>query len=258
MLFFLGTHEPQWLARTGAPLFVSHVRLRGRRSLPRAKGIWACDSGGFSELSLHGRWTVPAKQYVADVRRYISEIGGLRWAAIQDWMCEEVMLKRTGLKVEDHQRRTVDSYLELKSLAPEVPWCPVLQGWAGFQYKDCVELYLRAGVDLFAEPVVGIGTVCRRQHTFHAEMTIRDLSEAGLKLHGFGFKTQGLLRCDDALVSADSLAWSYAARRELPMQGHDKPGPGRPKGHINCANCIDYAIDWRHQLFNRLAAKRAA
>lgn len=34
MRFFLGTHHPAWLARTDVPLFVSHHRLAGRRTLP--------------------------------------------------------------------------------------------------------------------------------------------------------------------------------------------------------------------------------
>jgi hypothetical protein len=51
------THQPAWLAADlGVPLLVSHRRLVGRRSLPRASGPWACDSGGFTELSMYGRW----------------------------------------------------------------------------------------------------------------------------------------------------------------------------------------------------------
>ncbi len=48
---------------TDVPLFLSHQTLAGRRSLPRALGPWALDSGGFTEPSLHGRWTLSAKDY---------------------------------------------------------------------------------------------------------------------------------------------------------------------------------------------------
>jgi hypothetical protein len=33
-------------------------------------------------------------------------------------------------------------------------------------------------------------------------------------MHGFGVKTQGLAMYADSLTSADSLAWSYWARRD--------------------------------------------
>ncbi|MGY6651435.1 deazapurine DNA modification protein DpdA family protein [Amycolatopsis sp. TRM77291] len=47
MRFFLGTHQPAWLARDlRVPLLVSHQRLAGRRTLPRALGQRALDSGG--------------------------------------------------------------------------------------------------------------------------------------------------------------------------------------------------------------------
>jgi len=42
--------------------------------------------GGFTELQKYGRWTVDPRDYVARVHRYRDEIGGLCWAAPQDWM----------------------------------------------------------------------------------------------------------------------------------------------------------------------------
>lgn len=252
MTFYLGSHQPHWLGLTDVPLFVSDVTLRKVKALPRARGVWALDSGGFSEIAAHGRWTVPAKDYVARVRRYRDEIGGLQWAAIQDWMCEEVMLKKTGLTVREHQQRTVNSLLELRGLDHSLPWAPVLQGWTRGQYLDHVELYEAHGIDLTREPIVGVGSVCRRQHMFSAAIIIGDLADIGLRLHGFGFKTQGLQMIGHRLTSSDSLAWSYAARREPPLLGHDKPGPGRPKGHINCANCLEYALIWRDELLSKV------
>jgi hypothetical protein len=63
------------------PLFVSRRTLAPLRRLPRARAGWALDSGGFSELSLHGRWTTSPATYVAEVRRFEQEIGALEWAA---------------------------------------------------------------------------------------------------------------------------------------------------------------------------------
>jgi hypothetical protein len=250
--FFLGTHQPHWLALVDVPLFVSDVTLRKVKALPRASSPWALDSGGFSEIAKHGRWTIQPREYAARVRRYASEVGRLEWAAIQDWMCEPEMLKKTGLSIDDHQARSVASLIELRTLAPELPWAPVLQGWGVGSYERHVDLYSAAGIDLWREPIVGVGTVCRRQNTLTGTVILAGLAGLGLRVHGFGFKKQGLKLCGDSLTSADSLAWSYAARREPPYPGHDKPGPGRSRGHINCANCLEYALDWRRELLGCL------
>lgn len=249
--FFLGTHEPTWLARLGMPLLVSRRRLAARckRQLPRAIGTWALDSGGFSELFMFGKWQTPAVQYVAEVRRWSREIGGMKWAAIQDWMCEPVMLKKTGLSVEEHQRRTVESYETLLAAAPEVPWLPVLQGWTHGDYLRHVDLYTDRGHDLRKLATVGLGSVCRRQHTFRAEHMIRELSADGLRLHGFGFKTLGLARVHDVLASADSLAWSFQARKNPPL-------PECRGVHASCANCIRYATLWALDLESKLDSAR--
>ncbi|HYN19415.1 MAG TPA: hypothetical protein VE078_00525 [Thermoanaerobaculia bacterium] len=63
--FYLGTHHPDWLAKTEVPLFVSRTRLKNRRTVPRAAARWALDSGAFSEISVHGRWTPERCAYTA-------------------------------------------------------------------------------------------------------------------------------------------------------------------------------------------------
>lgn len=243
--FYLGTHQPQWLGRTAVPLFVSRRRLAGRKQLPIALGPWALDSGGFTELQMHGAWTIAPAAYVAEVRRYAEQIGGMRWAAPQDWMCEPVVIAGggaggavfagTNLSVEEHQRRTVANLLDLRALAPELPWAPVLQGWERDDYLRCWEMYQRAGVDLEREPVVGVGSVCRRQHSDEARAIFQGLQP--LRLHGFGLKLRGLEKSAHLLHSADSMAWSSHARRRPPMCGS--------RTHKNCANCMAYALTWR-------------
>ena len=234
--FYLGAHQPAWLARTGVPLFVSRVRLAGRKTFPRASCRWALDSGGFSELSKHGKWTVSPEQYVSEVRTYSSEIGGMDWAAIQDHMCEPQILSMTGSTVLQHQERTVESYLRLSELAPEVPWMPVLQGWCSGDYYDHVEMYQRAGVDLAELPVVGVGSICRRQQTLRAEHLIWHLADEGIKLHGFGLKVTGLKNSHQNLVSADSMAWSFHARRE----------------RNGMQNNLGFALEWRSEMLGGL------
>lgn len=114
MRFYLGTHRPRWLASLAVPLFVSRRTLAPLRRLPRARALWALDSGGFTELTIHGRWTVAPAEYACEVQRLGAEIGGLEWAAPQDWMCEPAVRERTGLSVEEHQRRTTRNLLELR------------------------------------------------------------------------------------------------------------------------------------------------
>jgi len=242
--FFLGTHQPGWLATANVPLFVSYRRLATRRTLPRAAAPWALDSDGFTELSLHGTWRTPATTYLAAVRRFRDEIGHLAWAAPMDWMCEPWITGITGLTVAEHQRRTVDNFRQLREAAPDLPIVPVLQGWRLDDYLRCVERYQRAGVDLAAEPVVGLGSVCRRQGTAEAAAIVATLAERyRLRLHGFGFKILGLRTCGHHLASADSLAWSYDARRKPALPGHT---------HQNCANCLPYALAWRTRVLGGL------
>lgn len=245
--FLLGVHEPAWLSRTDVPLFVSHRRLARRQELPRAVGPWALDSGAFSEIAAHGGFATTAHAYAAAVRRYADEVGNLAWASVQDWMCEPFVLARTGLTVAEHQRRTVASYLELRDLAPDVPWVPVVQGWLLDDYLTCVEAYADAGVDLAALPLVGLGSVCRRQATGGIGAVVAAL--AGLRLHGFGVKTGGLVRYGRLLASADSMAWSYRARRSSPLSGC---------AHRTCANCLRFALRWRETVIARLGAARGA
>lgn len=252
--FYLGTHQPHWLATAAVPLFVSHRRLVDRRTFPRAICGWALDSGGFSELSLFGGWRTTPREYVAAVRRYEEEIGLLEWAAPQDWMCEPVMLARTGLTVREHQRRTVRNFLDLRDLwdtltgGDESPFMPVLQGWARDDYLRCADLYAAAGIDLCDYELVGLGSVCRRQATAEIGQVVTSVRAAihpDLPLHGFGVKSRGLELYGAHLRTADSMAWSYNARREPPLPGCT--------GHRNCANCLRYALRWRETLLTRLA-----
>lgn len=249
MIFYLGIHHPCWLRTVPHPVFVSHVALRKRKTLPkRMEGaIWALDSGAFSEIKTHGRWITEPEEYVAAVRRYRDEIGGLAWAAPQDMMCEPWMLEKTGLKVADHQERTVASVLELRTLAPDLPFVPVLQGWDLRSYVDCVRLYEQAGIGLQAEPVIGLGSVCKRQAEDEIGRIVTLLADDfGLRnLHGFGVKSDGVAKYGSALASSDSMAWSYGGRR-ISGCAHGTRGK-------NEANCIEYGLEWRARLLDSIS-----
>jgi hypothetical protein len=253
MRFWLGTHQPGWLSR--APyLFVSRRRLFERVTLPEAAGPWALDSGGFTELALNGGWVTTEDEYVADVLRFQEEIGKLEWVAPMDWMCEPFVLSKTGGSVEVHQQMTVENFLRLRDRLGDLV-IPVLQGWTQDQYHICWGMYEDAGVDLADEPLVGVGSVCRRQDTEEANRIFRSLGE--LRLHGFGVKVAGLEMFRDVLASSDSMAWSYEARRRGRRFDRQAPlfewpqvmlcGSVHPQQHRakNCANCEAWALQWR-------------
>jgi hypothetical protein len=237
------------------PLCVSRRRLAGRKTFPRARAPWLLDSGGFTELSLHGGWPLTPPAFVAQTRRIATEVGGVAHCAPQDWMCEAAVLRRTGLSVPEHQRRTLDNYRALVQAAPELPWLPVLQGWEPDDYLRHADAYARAGIELARAPLVGVGTVCRRQHTREAAALLSRLAGEGLRLHGFGLKVQGLLAAARDLAGADSLAWSFDARRLGHTQGRAWCGSGT---HKNCANCAGYALHWRRRVLGAIAAGESA
>lgn len=241
--FWLGTDRPMWLALLDVPLFISHRILGPRRTLPRARGAWALDSGGFSELSMYGEWRTIPQDYAKAVRRYMDEIGGLRWAAIQDWMCEPFMLTKTGLTLAEHQRRTVESYATLLDLAPDLPWVPVLQGWMPHDYVRHADQYEAAGLPLTR--LVGVGSVCRRQGAKEGRAILRQLATLGYRLHGFGIKTTGLLLGAAAMLdSADSMAWSRQARYRPAEAGCT---------HTRCNHCVRFALRWRAQVLDHIS-----
>lgn len=247
MRFWLGSHMPGWLEMTTVPLFISRVRLDRLKTLPRARGQWAMDSGGFTQLNQPPHtWTMPAYDYAGLVNHYAAEIGGLEWAAPQDWMCEPWIIEKTGLSVREHQERTVANYLELQGRGPFIP---VLQGWTLADYETCIDIYTDAGVDLTAEPLVGLGTVCRRQDTAEIAHVVNQLNSHGLRLHGFGMKSRGVARCAHLLESADSMSWSARGRNEWHHEKRRLCG-GDHKG--GCANCLPWAMQWRERVVGGL------
>jgi len=226
---------PHWLTIVDVPLFISHMRLTNRRTLPTARGSWALDSGAFSQIAARGEFTDTPAQYVDAIRRYYNHIGRLEWAAPQDHMCESWILARSRIanSVADAQRWTVDNYRRLVELDPLVPIVPVLQGQTLDDYRRHIDLYHDARIQL--PNLVGVGSVCRRQATGEIANLVAHLS-TGLALHGFGVKSDGLRRYGWCLASADSMAWSYHGRRIRPCPH---------TGVTSCANCLPHALAWR-------------
>ena len=149
--------------------------------------------------------------------------------------------------MQEHQKRTISSFLELRDLAPDVPWLPVLQGQELADYVRHVEDYDRAGVDLRVEPIVGVGSVCKRNKSENTGAIFRVLHGFGLRLHGFGVKADALAKFSLWLESADSMAWSYRGRQEDCARWKQ----GLPR--LNLANSQDYAEQWRDRMLYDIA-----
>jgi len=243
MKFYLGTHVLNHLEKTDKPLFVSRRVFEKRKSSLDAMGDWCLDSGGFSELSMFGKWTINEQQYI-DTLNHIDCTPGLEWAAQQDWMCEPHIIAKTGLTVKEHQKRTVNNLLELRKLETNVPIIPVLQGYTLEEYNDCFEMFESSGIDLRSENTVGLGSVCRRQNTNDIERIVKYFHSKDINLHGFGVKINGIKKYGELLQSADSMAWSYNARWLKDYCSIHKKNPTTK----NCANCLNYALEWRDKL----------
>ena len=209
--FFVGLHQPSDAQHFDA-VFISVNRIARRKS-PFAVGDWIMDSGAFTEISTHGRYRMPVSDYAAQIRRW-KDNGNLLAAVTQDYMCEPHILCKTGLTLADHQRMTIERYDALVAENTGVYILPALQGWHPHEYADHVRQY---GDRLPHGAWVGVGGVCKRQGDpsaiFAVLMAIKR-ERPDLRLHGFGVKTTAL-QCgaiQDLLYTADSMAWSFAAR----------------------------------------------
>jgi hypothetical protein len=220
--FFVGLHQPSDAHRFKY-VFLSINRLRGRKKpIPDARVV--IDSGAFTELEKYGRYRHSVEVYAAELHRlYTANVCHIEAAVAQDYMCEPFMLAKTGMSIEEHQRLTIERYdalvAELSRLfSGAIPFhvLPVLQGYAPADYVRHVAAY---GARLLRGMWVGVGSVCKRnsapEKIASVLRTIR-AARPDLRLHGFGVKLTSLLNSEvrDHLATADSMAWSFAARKQ--------------------------------------------
>lgn len=244
MKFYLGIHKPNWLLNNNlvCNTFLSYRQLCKYKKLSPVLSNWGLDSGGFSELSINGFWSISESQYVTDVKRFMKEIGNLDFVSPQDWMCEPYILKKTGKNVKEHIYLTIKSYLNLMN--KDIPVIPVIQGFTTDEYTYCIDQYYQHNINLDGK-MVAVGSVCRRQSTKEAVdifSKIRSLLKKSI-IHGFGIKTKGIPLLKNLINSSDSMAWSFNARKN--------PALEMCKSHKNCANCIIFAEKWLERLKNK-------
>lgn len=219
--FYVGVHHPRlaWpLTLRGFRVCLSANVLRGCASDTPFLGCgepWLLDSGAFTQVALRGGFDQSPAAYAAMIRRYAQT--GLIAASTQDYMCEAVALRSTGLRVADHQALTLDRYDAIQYAGTAgVHLMPVLQGRSPDDYRRHLDAY---GRRIDAGAWVGVGSLCKRQGDPAVIAAILDailLDRPDLRLHGFGCKRTSLLvpAVRTRLATADSMAWSYAARFE--------------------------------------------
>lgn len=214
MKFYTGLHQPSDAKHIDRS-FISAARLAKRKKPIEAKE-WILDSGAFTTLAIHGRYISSTGDYARLVRRF-ADSPGLVAAVSQDFMCESFMLERTGLTLADHQRLTIERYDEILAHGTGgVYLMPVLQGYAPGDYVSHIGQY---GDRLAPGAYVGVGSVCKRNGNPAAIAAVLKAileERPDLRLHGFGVKTTSLADSAvfDRLYSADSMSWSFAARKQ--------------------------------------------
>jgi hypothetical protein len=220
--FYPGLHQPADAQHFDLAC-ISINRLRGRKK-PVKCGDIIVDSGAFTELFIHGHYRHGVEQYAAELYRlYTAGVVKIAAAVAQDYMCEAFILAKTGLTIEEHQRLTIQRYDDLvaeleRLFGGNIPFhvMPVLQGFAPQDYVNHVRMY---GDRLKLGMWVGVGSVCKRQGDPRSIIAVLQAIAAerpDLELHGFGVKKTALMHpgVRELLTTADSMAWSYAARKQ--------------------------------------------
>lgn len=220
--FFPGLHQPNHAANFDRAC-ISINRLRGRKK-PIGNTKVLLDSGAFTELERFGRYRHSVVEYAIELWRLYSEgVVNISAAVSQDYMCESFMLEKTGLTVLEHQFLTIERYDELlialRLLFPGgIPFevMPILQGFTPAEYERHIEMY---GPRLETGMWVGVGSVCKRQgkpESIKEVLRVIKKIRPDLKLHGFGVKKTALKDAEirSMFTTADSMAWSFAARKQ--------------------------------------------
>jgi len=238
--FFVGLHQPSDAWRFERACI--SVRRLWRRVKPLGCPAVMVDSGAFRELELHGEYEHSELAYATELHRlYTTGVASIAVAVAQDFMCEDFMLARTGATnaalelmshygpapradlIAIHQAWTIERYDALVAALDHLfagacpfPVLPVLQGYSPADYVRHLVAY---GDRLKPGMWVGVGSVCKRNGDPAAIAAVLKAIKAvrpDLQLHGFGVKVTSLMNevVRRLLATADSMAWSYAARKQ--------------------------------------------
>jgi len=258
MKFYVGVQTQKQIE--AVDLFViSFTRIRNRKSMFKINNNhdWIFDSGAFSELKMHGKYTFNLDYYLSYVERYNPDV-----FVNCDYMCEPSQLKKTGLTIQEHLEKTIENQIYLFDKKNEMgiksDLMGTLQGWKIEEYLRHIDMMKERGILL---DYMGVGSICRRFKTRKIVDILRTIHNEipNIKLHGFGvkisvFKYPEVFRY---LFSSDSMSWSYVARgiTEFGKYGIlygkrcliDKTFICDRKAD-DCASCVKYMVNWVNRI----------
>lgn len=139
----------------------------------------------------------------------------------------------------------VANLVQLREMAPDLPFIPVLQGFTLGEYVHGFDQYATACIDLAAEPIVMLGSVCRREATTEIHAIVTTPHARGI--------TQLHASASSPLASASTVT---CPPRPIPSPGPSTPAATgvRPRGAPdtantkNCASRLPYALAWRRRI----------
>lgn len=207
--FYLGIFNPSKADFVDRACVSINV-LERRRSI--AINNWILDCGGYTTILKYGKYPDNPETYARKINHW-SQYGNLVAAASQDWLCLPSHLERTGLTVDDHQRLTIERYEALDNLVSSTIILPTLQGLVATDYVSHLYQY---GNRLQFGQWVGVGSLKGRSvESVEIVLAAIKSHRPDLRLHGFGCGLEYLASSTifQLLHSADSMAWSYNARR---------------------------------------------
>ena len=235
MKLFIVSHESNWLNQSCVPMAITSRRMERMRGPTRARGEWILDSGSRSILRNFRRHPMSASAYARNAQWYGQSVEKLVHATVQDWPADEATLKATGHTLLSHQSWTVRSFKDLRRLASDVPWMPVLVGVTVGDYLHHIDLYRDAGADLASMPLVAVRGAFQRENPSETVEILEAIAGVGVKTHALWAQGVPFDRIAPWVVSADSAEWSAEASQVEPL----------PQcGHWKCTHCLRFAEAW--------------
>lgn len=220
MRFYVGYHTPFHADKFDSCMISINRLIRWKNGVLKVRksdfypNNWLMDSGAFTELLNFGRFRLSVEEYARQIKRW-KRCGNLEAAAAQDYICDPLILAKTGLSVAEHQRLSVERYDDLLAEETGVYIIPTLQGQVPADYVKHLEMY---GERIKAGAWVGVGSLVSKSGNagkVKAILAAVKASRPDIRIHGFGLKGAALqdFRILKLLGSADSMAWSLIARK---------------------------------------------
>ena len=167
------------------------------------------DSGGFTAAKRWGSYPWTHQQYVDWIRATSRDVI-LDFCAVMDYACEPNVDRSILATNKDRIKATIKNEMELKRIAPDLPWLPVLQG--DNLLERAYDLDRRCKLGALPAGYAGLGSVCGRG-AGGAKSVVKFYADQlpGVRYHGFGMHIQAL--DDDAVYNAirswDSYSWNW-------------------------------------------------